>query len=160
LDQIDRQILQILQEDALATVADIAARVGLSKTPCWKRIQNLEAAGVLKKRVAILSAPKVGLGFAAYLMIELDDASPHVVERFVRAVAAMPEVLELSRVAGQADYVLRVVAADFQRYEEFRRRLADVAPLRGIVPFFVLQPIKSTTALPLDVEMSDMVPAL
>jgi Lrp/AsnC family transcriptional regulator len=149
MDQIDRHILQILQEDASATVADVASRVALSATPCWKRIQKLEASGVLLRRVAIVSQQKVGLGVTVHVAVQAGDHSPASTDLFVRTVAAMPEVLEFSRMSGEVDFFLRVVAPDIEAYNEFCRRLAAIVPLRSVSSHFVLEKIKSTTALPL-----------
>jgi Lrp/AsnC family transcriptional regulator len=149
MDRIDLHILEILQEDAAATVADIASRVGLSATPCWKRIQKLEAIGVLQKRVAILSAQKLGIGLTVLITIQAGDHAAESIEAFVRAVTAMPEVLEFNRMAGEVDYILRVVAPDIAGYDRFYKRLTAIVPLRNVSSHFVLQNIKSTTALPL-----------
>lgn len=150
MDRIDRHILKILQDNASATVAEIADKVGLSQTPCWKRIQKLEATGVLKKRVAIVAPEKVGIGLVVHIAIQAGDHSSETLDYFVRAVSAMPEVMEFSRLAGEVDYVLRVVAPDISAYDAFYKRLAAIAPLRSVSSHFVLQQIKSTTALPLD----------
>jgi Lrp/AsnC family transcriptional regulator len=150
MDRIDRHILKILQDNATATVADIAEKVGLSQTPCLKRIQKLEATGVLKKRVALVAPEKVGIGLTVHIAIQAGDHSVDTLEDFVRAVSAMPEVMEFSRLAGELDYVLRVVAPDIAAYDAFYKRLTAIAPLRSVSSHFVLQQIKSTTALPLD----------
>jgi Lrp/AsnC family transcriptional regulator len=150
MDRIDRHILKILQEDAATTVAEIADKVGLSQTPCWKRIQKLEATGVLQKRVAIVAPQKVGLGLSVHIAIQAGDHSSETLENFVHAVAAMPEVMEFSRLAGEVDYVLRVVAPNISAYDAFYKRLTAIAPLRSVSSHFVLQQIKSTTSLPLD----------
>ncbi len=149
MDRIDLHILEILQKDASATVADIASRVGLSPTPCWKRIQKLEATGVVQKRVAIVSPQKVGIGLSVHIAIQAGDHSADTLENFVRAVSAMPEVMEFSRLAGEIDYALRVVAPDIAAYDAFYKRLTAIAPLRSVSSHFVLQTIKSTTGLPL-----------
>jgi Lrp/AsnC family transcriptional regulator len=155
MDRIDRHILKILQENAAATVAEIADKVGLSQTPCWKRIQKLEATGVLQKRVAIVSPQKVGIGLTVHIAIQAGDHSAETLENFVRAVSAMPEVMEFSRLAGEVDYVLRVVAPNISAYDAFYKRLTAIAPLRSVASHFVLQQIKSTTALPLDLAISE-----
>ena len=149
MDRLDLNILKILQEDAAATVADVAAQVGLSPTPCWKRIQKLEATGVLQKRVALVSQQKVGIGLSVLITIQAGDHSSDKLEAFVRAVAAMPEVMEFSRLAGEIDYVLRVVAADIASYDAFYKRLTALMSLRNVSSYFELQKIKFTTALPL-----------
>jgi len=154
MDRIDYQILQILQDDATATVADISSRVSLSATPCWKRIQKMETLGILRKRVALLCAPKVGLGLTVHIAIQAGEHSRDRLDAFVRAVSAMPEVVEFSRLAGEVDFALKVVTTDISAYDEFYRRLTALAPLRNVTSRFELQQIKSTTALPLQLASS------
>jgi Lrp/AsnC family transcriptional regulator len=149
VDALDRKILEILQQDATATIAEISNKVGLSVTPCWKRIRKLERAGVIAKRVAILAPRKVGLGLTVYVNIQIDDHSPGGVEAFAKSVCAMPEVLECQRVAGAVDFFLRVVAIDVPHYEAFYRRLTGLMPLRGVSAYIAVQQLKHETALPL-----------
>jgi Lrp/AsnC family transcriptional regulator len=150
MDAIDRHILSILQEDASLSIAEIAGRVGLSQTPCWKRIQRLESSGVLQGRVALLSPEKLGLGLSVYVSIVAGEHSDAWLDRFTSAVAAMPQVVEFYRMAGDVDYVLRVVVPDMAAFDEFYKRLIAVAPLRNVVSRFAMERIKATTALPLD----------
>ncbi|WP_018266094.1 MULTISPECIES: Lrp/AsnC family transcriptional regulator [Methylosinus] len=150
MDAIDRHILSILQEDASLSIADIAAQVGLSQTPCWKRIQRLEASGVLQGRVALLSPEKLGLGLSVYVSIVAGEHSDAWLDRFTGAVAAMPEVVEFYRMAGDVDYMLRVVVSDMVAFDEFYKRLIAIAPLRNVVSRFAMERIKATTALPLE----------
>jgi Lrp/AsnC family transcriptional regulator len=149
VDALDRKILEILQRDASATIAEISNKVGLSITPCWKRIQKLERAGIIAKRVAILAPGKVGLGLMVYVNIQIDDHSPEGVEAFAKSVCAMPEVMECQRVAGAVDFFLRVVAVDVPHYEAFYRRLTGLMPLRGVSAYIAMQQLKFETALPL-----------
>src|SRR6476660_2241014 len=109
MDAIDRKILNVLQQDASLSVAEIGQRVGLSSTPCWKRIQRLEAEGVILKRVALVDQNRVGLGISVFVSIETDDHSQEWLDRFAKVVGAMPEVMEFYRMAGAVDYMLRVV---------------------------------------------------
>jgi Lrp/AsnC family transcriptional regulator len=155
MDRIDLHILEILQENSAATVAEIAGQVGLSPTPCWKRIQKLEATGVLQKRVAILSQQKVGIGLTVLIAIQAGDHAVESLEAFVRAVVAKPEVMEFSRMAGEVDYFLRVVTPDIAAYDRFYKRLTAIVPLRNVSSHFVLQNIKSTTALPLRFSLNE-----
>lgn len=150
MDAIDRHILSILQDDASLSIAEIAARVGLSQTPCWKRIQRLETSGVLQSRVALLSPEKLGLGLSVYVSIVAGEHSDVWLERFTRAVAAMPQVVEFYRMAGDVDYVLRVVVPDMSAFDEFYKRLIAIAPLRNVVSRYAMEKIKATTALPLE----------
>src|SRR5579863_4772059 len=103
MDATDRNILALLQEDASLSVAEIGSRVGLSSTPCWKRIQRLEAEGVIQKRVALVDQDRVGLGVTVYVSIETGDHSQEWLERFAKVVRAMPEVMELYRMAGDVE---------------------------------------------------------
>ena len=117
MDTIDRKILAVLQEDASRSVADIGKDVGLSATPCWKRIQKLEAEGVIQKRVALVDQNKVGLGITVFVSIEAGDHSAEWLEHFAREVTTMPQVMEFYRMAGDVDYMLRVIVPDVQSYE-------------------------------------------
>ena len=149
MDAIDRKILAVLQEDASLSVADIGARVGLSSTPCWKRIQRLEADGVIQKCVAIIDQNKLGLGVTVFVSVETDDHSEEWLRRFAQLVGAMPEVLEFYRMAGDVDYMLRVVVQDISGYDVFYKRLIAAVPLKNVTSRFAMEKIKSTTALPI-----------
>ncbi len=149
MDAIDRKILLTLQEDASLSVAEIGQRVGLSSTPCWKRIQRLEADGVIQKRVAIVDQDKVGLGITVFVSVETDDHSEAWLGRFADAVSAMAEVMEFYRMAGDVDYMLRVVVKDMQAYDAFYKRLIASSPLKNVTSRFAMEKIKSTTSLPI-----------
>ena len=148
MDAIDRKIIAALQEDASLSVAEIGQRVGLSSTPCWKRIQRLEAEGVITKRVALVDQDKLGLGITVFVSVETSDHSQEWLARFASLVSAMPEVMEFYRMAGDVDYMLRVVAADMASYDTFYKRLIATAPLKNVTSRFAMEKIKSTTALP------------
>ena len=145
MDAIDRKILMALQKDATISVADLAAKAGLSQTPCWKRVQRLEASGVIKKRVAILSPEKVGLGLTVFVQIEAGDHSDVWLNRFATTLSAMPEVMEIYRMAGDVDYMLRVVVADMAAYDAFYKKMIAAIPLRNVTSRFAMEQIKSTT---------------
>jgi len=149
LDAIDRKILLTLQEDASLSVAEIGQRVGLSSTPCWKRIQRLEAEGVIEKRVALVDQAKVGLGLTVFVSVETDDHSESWLGTFASTVSAMPEVMEFYRMAGDVDYMLRVVVADMQAYDQFYKKLIASSPLKNVTSRFAMEKIKSTTRLPI-----------
>ncbi len=149
MDAIDRKILAVLQEDASLSVAEIGSRVGLSSTPCWKRIQRLEAEGVIQKRVAVINPDKLGLGVTVFVSVETEDHSEEWLKRFAQLVGAMPEVLEFYRMAGDVDYMLRVVVADIAGYDAFYKRLIAAVPLKNVTSRFAMEKIKSTTALPI-----------
>jgi Lrp/AsnC family transcriptional regulator len=148
MDVTDRQIIRLLQEDASLSVAEIGKRVGLSSTPCWKRIQRLEEEGVIIRRVAVVNPDKVGLGVTVFVSIETGDHSDEWLARFAATVRAMPEVMELYRMAGDVDYMLRVVTADIQSYDAFYKRLIAAAPLKNVTSRFAMERIKSGTVLP------------
>ncbi len=148
LDAIDRKILTVLQDDASLSVAEIGDRVGLSSTPCWKRIQRLEAEGVIQKRVALIDPAKIGLGITVFVSIETGDHSQEWLGRFAETVGSMPEVMEFYRMAGDVDYMLRVVVADMQSYDIFYKKLISAVPLKNVTSRFAMEKIKSVTALP------------
>ena len=149
LDEIDEKLLAILQNDTTLSIAEMADRVGLSPTPCWKRIQKMEAAGVILRRVALLDPARVGVGMTVFVAIEAGNHSPEWLAQFAAAVEAMPEVLEFCRMAGDVDYMLLVVTADMAEYDAFYKRLIATAPLKNVTSRFAMERIKSTTALPL-----------
>jgi Lrp/AsnC family transcriptional regulator len=149
MDATDRKILALLQDDASLSVAEIGSRVGLSSTPCWKRIQRLEAEGVLIKRVALLDQDKLGLGVTVFVSIETGDHSQDWLDRFAQVVGLMPEVMEFYRMAGDVDYMLRVVVTDIAGYDAFYKRMIAAVPLKNVTSRFAMEKIKSTTALPI-----------
>jgi Lrp/AsnC family transcriptional regulator, cysteine-sensing transcriptional activator len=149
MDAIDRKILGVLQEDSSLSVAEIGQRVGLSSTPCWKRIQRLEADGVVLKRVALVDQDKIGLGITVFVSVETGDHSQDWLDRFAEVVGAMPEVMEFYRMAGDVDYMLRVIVPDMQGYDAFYKRLIAAVPLKNVTSRFAMEKIKSTTALPI-----------
>jgi Lrp/AsnC family transcriptional regulator, cysteine-sensing transcriptional activator len=149
MDAIDRKILAVLQEDASLSVADIGSRVGLSSTPCWKRIQRLEADGVILKRVALVDQARIGLGITVFVSVETGDHSQEWLDRFAKVVSAMPEVMEFYRMAGDVDYMLRVVVPDMASYDGFYKRLIATVPLKNVTSRFAMERIKSTTSLPI-----------
>lgn len=146
MDATDRKILVILQQDADISLAELADRVHLSQTPCWKRIQKLERAGVILGRVALVSPEKLGLGLTVFVSIETNDHSKDWLDRFAAAVSAMPEVMDFYRMAGDVDYMLRVVVADMAAYDGFYKRLIGTIPLKNVTSRFAMERIKSTTA--------------
>jgi Lrp/AsnC family transcriptional regulator len=149
MDTIDRKILAVLQEDASLSVAEIGSRVGLSSTPCWKRIQRLEAEGVIQKRVALVDQDKIGLAITVFVSIETGDHSQAWLAIFAEVVGVMPEVMEFYRMAGDVDYMLRVVVTDIAGYDAFYKRLIAAVPLKNVTSRFAMEKIKSTTALPI-----------
>jgi Lrp/AsnC family transcriptional regulator len=149
MDAIDRKILAVLQKDASLSVAEIGNRVGLSSTPCWKRIQRLEADGVIQRRVAIVDQDRVGLGVTVFVSVETGDHSEEWLKRFADVVSGLPEVMEFYRMAGDVDYMLRVVVPDIPGYDAFYKRLIATVPLKNVTSRFAMEKIKSTTELPI-----------
>ena len=152
LDDLDRRILRELQSDATISIAELSARVRLSQTPCWKRIQKLEGAGIITGRVALVAQEAIGLGLTVLVAIEAGAHSGDWLLRFTEAVSAMPEVVDLYRMAGDVDYELRVVVPNMDAYDGFYRKLISRVPLRNVTSRFVMERIKSTTALPIRLE--------
>ena len=149
MDAIDRKILAVVQEDASLSVAEIGQRVGLSSTPCWKRLQRLEADGVILRRVALVEPDKIGLGVTVFVSIETGDHSNEWLTHFAETVSALPEVMEFYRMAGDVDYMLRVVVPDIAGYDVFYKKLIAAIPLKNVTSRFAMERIKSTTALPI-----------
>ena len=148
MDATDRKILAILQEDVSLPVAEVAARVNLSQTPCWRRIQRLEESGVIERRVALVNPDAVGLGLTVFVEIETGDHSGAWLERFAASVEAMPEVMEVYRMAGDVDYLLRIAVASMAAYDNFYRRLVALLPLKNVTSRFAMERVKYTTAYP------------
>ena len=149
MDVIDRKVLAVLQKDASLSVAEIGNRVGLSSTPCWKRIQRLEADGVIQRRVAIVDQDRLGLGVTVFVSVETGDHSEEWLKRFADVVSGLPEVMEFYRMAGDVDYMLRVVVPDIPGYDAFYKRLIATVPLKNVTSRFAMEKIKSTTELPI-----------
>ncbi len=149
MDRIDRNILGCLQEDAALPVADIAERVGLSTTPCWRRIQNLEKSGVIRRRVALLDAGKLNCGVTVFVRLSTSQHNYEWLENFSKAVARMDEVVEFYRMSGEIDYLLRIVVRDIASYDAVYKRLIKAADFADVSSSFALEEIKYSTALPL-----------
>ena len=148
LDDFDKKILTFLQESATTPVAEIAERVGLSTSPCWRRIQKLEAEGVIRRRVALLDAEKLNLGVTVFVSVRTNQHNMEWAEKFCRAVQEIPEVVEFYRMSGAVDYLLRVVVPDIAAYDAVYKRLIGVADLYDVSSAFAMERIKYTTALP------------
>ncbi len=155
LSPIDIRILSLLQDNASLTAAEIAEQVNLSPSPCWRRINRLEQAGVIEKKVALLDAEKLGLGLVVFSRIRLsrnDEASLHEFEERVRAY---PEVVECYTVTGSADYFLKIITRDIKHYDRFLRRYLIQLPLvRDVNSNVAVTKIKYTTGLPLETQLA------
>lgn len=149
LDKMDRKILAILQKDCTMPVAEIGRQVGLSTTPCWRRIQKLEESGVIQRRVALLDPKKVNAGVTVFVSISTNQHTQEWLDRFHAALREFPEVVEFYRMSGQVDYLLRVVVPDIERYDDFYKRLIAKIELFDVSSSFAMEQIKYTTELPL-----------
>ena len=150
MDATDRKILAILQDDASLSVADIAARVNLSQTPCWRRIQKLTDSGVISKRVALVDPDALGLGLTVFVEIETGDHSKEWLGKFAAAIKEMPEVMEIYRMAGDVDYMLRITVPNMAAVDTFYQRLISLVPLKNVTSRFAMERVKYTTAYPVD----------
>jgi len=150
LDEMDIKILRILQEDCTIPVAEMGKKIGLSTTPCWRRIQKLEEAGVIRRRVALLDAGKVRAGVNVFVSIVTNQHSLEWLARFHKVLEDFPEVVEFYRMSGQIDYLIRVVVPDIAAYDAFYKRLITRIDLSKVSSAFAMEQIKFTTALPLE----------
>ncbi len=150
MDRKDKQILALLQENALATAAEIAERVGLTTTPCWRRIQRLERDGYIRGRVALLDREKLNVGVCVFVAVRTNHHSKEWLEKFRAAIARIPEIVEAHRLSGDVDYLLRVVVPDIAGYDTVYKRLIEVVEFSDVSSSFSMEELKFTTALPLD----------
>jgi Lrp/AsnC family transcriptional regulator len=150
LDRTDRKILDILQHDAARPAADIAAAVGLTVTPCWRRIQKLEKGGFIRGRVALLDAEKLNVAVTVFVAVRTSRHTNDWLEQFKRAIRDIPEIVEAHRMGGDIDYLLRVVVPNIEGYDRIYKRLIDAVEFSDVSSNFSMETLKSTTALPLD----------
>lgn len=155
MDRLDRKILKLVQEDSTASVADIAKAVGLSTTPCWRRIQKLEDEGVIRKRVAILDPVAVNARVTVFVSIRTNSHSIEWLKRFSEVISDFPEVVEFYRMSGEIDYLLRVVVPDIEAFDAFYKRLISKIEIRDVSSTFAMEQIKYTTEMPLDYMVID-----
>ena len=149
MDRLDRKILRLLQEDSTLAVADIGKKVGLSTTPCWRRIQKMEEEGVIRRRVALLDPEKVNANVTVFVAIRTNSHSVEWLRRFSEVIGDFPEVLEFYRMSGDVDYLLRVVVPDIAAYDAFYKRLIARIEISDVSTSFAMEQIKSTSELPL-----------
>ncbi|MBN8754178.1 MULTISPECIES: Lrp/AsnC family transcriptional regulator [Variovorax] len=149
IDSIDRKLLELLQTNAERQVADLAAQVGLSQTPCWRRIQRLKEAGVITRSVTLLDPQKVNVGVTVFVAVRTSTHTQAWFDRFKAAVDVIPEVVEFYRMSGEIDYLLRVVVPDIGAYDKVYKRLIADTHLSDVSSSFAMEEIKFTTALPL-----------
>ena len=150
MDKIDRKILTLLQKDATMPVAEIGRKVGLSTTPCWRRIQKMEEDGVIRGRVAVLDPVKVNAGVTVFMAVKTNEHNEAWMRKFSGVIDEFPEVVEFYRMSGDVDYLLRVVVPDIAAYDAFYKKLIGKIALTDVSSSFAMGQIKYTTALPLD----------
>lgn len=149
LDSIDRRILAALQNDATLSIADISERVGLSQTPCWKRIKRLEGAGVITGRVALLDRMQLGVGTTVFVSVRTSQHDEDWLVQFADAIRAIPEVTEFYRMSGDVDYLLKIVCRDIADYDRIYKSMIRAAKLSDVSSSFAMEQIKYTTEVPL-----------
>ncbi len=150
MDKKDKAILEALQQDATMTVSDLAAGIGLSKSACWRRIQNLEASGIIGARVTLLNQQALGLNLTVYAAVKTHEHTKAWFDQFHAVTTAMPNVMEVHRMSGDVDYLIRAVVPDMQRYDEMYKEMISRINLFDVSSSFSMETIKYTTALPLD----------
>lgn len=155
MDRLDKKILRLLQEDATLAVAEVAKKVGLSTTPCWRRIQKLEEEGVIRRRVAILNPEKINTRVNVFISIRTASHSVEWLKRFSEVVQEFPEVVEFYRMSGDVDYLIRVVVPDIAAYDAFYKKLIARIEIRDVSSAFAMEQIKYTTEMPLDYMVLD-----
>jgi Lrp/AsnC family transcriptional regulator len=150
MDNIDRRILASLQTDSTIAVAELAEKIGLSTSACWRRVQLLEESGIIASRVALLDPARVNVAVTVFVSLRTSQHSPDWLDRFSRAVGDIPEIVEVYRMSGQVDYLLKIVVPDIAAYDAVYKRLIGRIDLFDVSSAFAMERMKSTTALPLD----------
>ncbi len=150
MDSFDKKILNILQTDCTLPVSQIADRVGLSTTPCWRRIQAMEKSGVIKSRVAIVDPEKINVGLAVFVMVKTNQHNPEWLEKFSKSISEFPEIIEFYRLSGDIDYLLKIVVPDMKAFDRFYKRLITQADFSDISSSFAMEELKNTTQLPVE----------
>jgi len=150
MDVFDKKILDILQRDCTLPVSQVAEQVGLSTTPCWRRIQAMEKTGVIKSRVAIVDPEKINVGLAVFVMVKTNQHNPDWLEKFSRSITEFPEIIEFYRLSGDIDYLLKIVVPDMKAFDKFYKRLITSADFSDISSSFAMEELKNTTRLPVE----------
>ena len=150
MDEIDKKILTLLQQNSTQPLADIAQKVGLSVTPCWRRVQRLEEDGIIRGRVALLDAERLGLGMSVFVAIKINEHSSEWLKNFAIKISGYDEVVEFYRMSGDVDYMLRVVVKNMSAYDQFYKKLISDVSLKDVSSSFAMEEIKYTTSLPIN----------
>ena len=150
MDKFDKNILALLQKDGTLSVSEIANQVGLSTTPCWRRIQTMEKTGIIKSRVVLASAEKLNVGLTVFVMVKTNQHNQTWLDNFTNTIDDMPEVMEFYRLSGSIDYLLRMVVPDMKAFDVCYKKLITKVDFSDINSSFAMEELKSTTQLPLD----------
>lgn len=150
MEEVDRRILHWLQRDASISIADLAERVGMSASPCWRRVQRLTEDGFIRGRVALLDPGRVNVGVNVFVSVRTNQHNKAWADAFTACVMGLPEVIGFYRMAGDVDYLLHIVVPDIAAYDLVYKRLIERIDLHDVSASFAMETIKSTTALPLD----------
>jgi Lrp/AsnC family transcriptional regulator len=150
LDKIDKRILEQLQSNTEQSLVTLADKVGLSKNPCWRRIQKLQEAGIIRSRVALLDRQALNLNVVVFMNIRTDQHSAEWLGQFTRAVESIPEIVKFYRMSGEVDYLLKVVVPDIQSFDKVYKQLINQVEIFEISSHFAMEELKQTTELPLD----------
>jgi len=149
LDSYDKQILSLLQENAELSLTEISDQVSLTKNPCWRRIQKLQEVGIIRKKVALLDAPKLNLGVTVFVNINTNQHTVEWFEKLSEAINDIPEIIEFYRMSGNVDYMLKVVVPSIQDYDVVYKKLIKRVDIYNVDSYFAMEEMKNTTALPL-----------
>ena len=155
IDDIDLRILQALQKDASQSVSDIAKQAGVSTTPCWRRIQRLEEKGFIDKRVALLNRKRLNAGVTVFIAVRTSKHTLEWLEKFRRAVRDIPEIVELYRMSGEIDYLIKACVQDIASYDVVYKKLIAKIELSDVTSMFAMEELKSTTEIPLGFVRTD-----
>jgi len=150
LDTYDRKILALLQRNSEMSLNDIADEIGLTSTPCWRRIRKLQDQGYFKKRVVLLDEEKLNVGVSVFMAIRTNQHSQEWAKKFVKAAREIPEIVDIFRLAGDVDYMLRAVVPDIATYDRIYQRLIEKVEISDVSSMFAMETIRSSTELPLD----------
>ena len=150
MDKKDKEILSILQRNGATPLAELAQAVHLSSTPCWRRVQKLHESGVIRGQVALCDAARLNVGVTVFVAIRTSQHSDAWMKRFVQGTRDIPEIVEIYRMSGDVDYLLKVVVPDIAGYDAVYKRLIKAVELQDVSSSFAMEVLKSTTALPLD----------
>jgi Lrp/AsnC family transcriptional regulator len=149
LDRIDFRILETLQKDASSSVSEVAAKAGISTAPCWRRIQKLEAEGVIRKRVALLDRKQINANVTVFIAIKTNKHTAEWLEKFRKVVKDLPEIVDFYRMSGEIDYLLKAFVPDIESYDALYKKLIARIELTDVTSMFAMEEMKSTTEVPL-----------